>query len=453
MERGTSTPRLLGIFGALILAAFVAWTVLSAAQEASPSLAIEGVINPVTARYLTANLSEAAEQDAPFVVVRLDTPGGTMEAMRRMVQAVLGSPVPVIIYVAPPGARAASAGMFLTAAAHVAAMAPGTNLGAAHPVSLGQQGEQDSVISEKVVSDAAALVRAIAEARGRNAAWLEKAVRQSVSLTATEALQENVIDLVAANEADLLQKLHGREVETRRGLVTLKTEEVRLEPKPMGIIDRFLHLITDPNIAYVLFMLGLIGLAAELYSPGAFFPGIVGAIALILAFLAFGTLPINWAGILLLVLGVGLLVAELMVSGTGFLLAGGLGAFILGSLVLYRPFGPVDPSLPALRISWWVVASVAALMTGFFLVVVRALWQSRRAPVRTGSAVLVGKQGVALSPLNPQGQVRVDGEVWTAIAEPESIEPGAHVLVLGVEGVTLRVIGEASSDGGKEGES
>lgn len=170
MERGTSTPRLLGILGALILAAFVAWTVLSAAQEASPSLAIEGVINPVTARYLTANLSEAAEQDAPFVVVRLDTPGGTMEAMRRMVQAVLGSPVPVIIYVAPPGARAASAGMFLTAAAHVAAMAPGTNLGAAHPVSLGQQGEQESVISEKVVSDAAALVRAIAEARGRNAA-------------------------------------------------------------------------------------------------------------------------------------------------------------------------------------------------------------------------------------------------------------------------------------------
>lgn len=401
-------------------------------------LTIEGVINPLTARYLERELREAVDARAQLVVLRLDTPGGLESSMREMTRAIMASRVPVAVYVTPSGARAASAGMFLTIAAPVAAMAPGTNIGAAHPVGIGG-GEADSVMTGKVVNDAAALARSLATERGRNAKWAEAAVRQSASITATEALDQRVIDLVATDLDDLLRQLDGRQLVTSAGAVTLNTTGAKVVEQPMRFGERLLHVITDPNIAYLLFTLAMVGLVAELYHPGLIFPGLTGAVSLILSLVAFDSLPINWAGVLLLLISVALVIAELHTQGGGVLGVGAIVAFVLGSLLLYQPFGAQSPTAPAVRVNPWLVAAMTAGMAAFFGLVIRALVRAQRAPVVTGPQALIGRVGIALTNLEPSGRVRVDGEVWSAVAQYGAVRVGEEVEVADVEGVTLYV--------------
>jgi membrane-bound serine protease (ClpP class) len=404
-------------------------------------LTIDGVISPVSTRYLLRELQAAQRANAPLVVLELNTPGGLESSMREMTQALLASRVPVAVYVTPGGARAASAGMFITLAGNVAAMAPGTNIGAAHPVSVGGgdgSGGQDEVRSRKVLNDAAALARSLASERGRNAAWAESAVRESASITAEEARAMNVIDLIAANRAQLLERLDGLEVTTAGGTAIIRTAGVPVEERPMTTLERILEVVIDPNVAYLLFMLGLAGLAAEVFSPGLLVPGILGGLCLILAFVAFGSLPINWGGVLLLVIAVGLLATELMTSGFGFLGGAGIVALLLGSLLLFSPLSPPSPAAPNVKVSPWLVAVVGAGMAAWFLFVLRALARSRRAAVRMGPETLVGKEAVTLTELAPRGRVLVDSEEWTAEAD-ERVRPGRLVRITGVEGVTLRV--------------
>jgi membrane-bound serine protease (ClpP class) len=401
-------------------------------------LTIDGVINPLTERYLERGLRDAADAGAQLVVLRLDTPGGLESSMRAMAQAIMASRIPVAVYVDPPGARAASAGMFLTIAASVAAMAPGTNIGAAHPVGLGG-GQADSVMTGKVVNDAAAFARSLAEERGRNGIWTEAAVRRSVSLTASEALQQNVIDIVARDLGDLLQQLDGRQVAAATETVTLHTEGAEIVDQPMKLGERLLHVITDPNIAYVLFTLAMVGLVAELYHPGLIFPGVTGAVSLLLALVAFGSLPINWAGVLLMIISVALVIAELHTQGGGVLGVGAIITFVLGSLLLYQPMGVPSPAAPAVRVSPWLVAALTTAMAAFFGLVIRSLVRAQRAPVLTGTQALLGRIGIAATDLVPTGQVRVDSEVWSAIAAYDTVRAGDEVEVIDVEGVTLIV--------------
>jgi membrane-bound serine protease (ClpP class) len=408
------------------------------AQPEIRVLTINGVINPLTARYLDRGLREAADASAQLVVLRLDTPGGLESSMREMTKTIMASPVPVAVFVTPAGARAASAGMFLTIAAPIAAMAPGTNIGAAHPVGIGG-GEADSVMAGKVVNDAAALARSLAAERGRNGVWAESAVRQSASITATEALDQKVIDVVAHDLDDLLVQLDGRQVTSAGHTVTLHTAGAEIVDQPMRFGERLLHVITDPNIAYLLFTLAMIGLVAELYHPGLIFPGLTGALSLILALVAFDSLPINWAGVLLLLIAVALVIAELHTQGGGVMGVGAIVSFVLGSLLLYQPFGTPSPTAPSVRVNPWLVAAMTTAMAVFFGLVIRALVRAQRAPVLTGPQALIGRIGIALTDLEPAGRVSVDGEVWSAVAEYGSVRSGEEVEVTYIEGVTLHV--------------
>lgn len=403
-------------------------------------LTIDGAINPLTARYLERGLREAKEANDAAVVVRLDTPGGLETSMRKMTSAMLASPVPVVVYVSPAGARAASAGMFLTVASHVAAMAPNTNIGAAHPVASGG-GKMDDVMSAKVTNDAAALARSLAQTRGRNAKWAEKAVRDSVSITAEEALKLNVIDVVAADLPQLLSRIDGRVVQTSSGKITLQTAQVPLRERPMSWPEQILMALADPNIAYILFTLGSIGLIAELYNPGSIFPGVTGAICLVLAFATFGSLPINWAGVILILIAMGLFAAELSAPGVGFFAFSGIAAFVLGSLLLFTPMTPTFPGLPAFGVNPYLIAGTTIALAVFFLVVMRAVMKTRFAPVTTGIEGLVGQTGLTISALSPlaTGTVRIGGEVWSAQAQSETIAAGEVVQVVSVQGVTLLV--------------
>ena len=444
-DRGARRPRpWLGRWAALPVILFSASLLASGPESDGASapevrlLAIDGVINPITARYLSRELAEAT--DAALIVVRLDTPGGLATSMREMTQAMLASPVPIVVHVAPAGARAASAGMFLTIAAHVAAMAPGTNIGAAHPVAIGRSA--DDAGADKAISDAAALGRSIAQVRGRNAEWVERAVRESVAITAQEAVSEGVIDLVASDLETLLQQLDGRQVTTAAGEITLRTAGARITHGSMSLADRILHAITDPNVAFLLFTFGLIGLAVEVYNPGLLVPGIMGAISLILAFVAFGNLPLDWAGLILITLGVALFIAELYAQGIGVLGVGGVAAFVIGSLMLYRP----SPAMPEVRVSAWLICLVAAMIAGFFLVVLRAVLRSRHAVVTTGIQGLVGSTATATSELAPDGTVELGREVWRARAVGEPIHRGEAVLVIDVEGITLQVDRAATNE-------
>lgn len=399
-------------------------------------LSARGVLDPVTARYLEREIGRAEADRADLVIIELDTAGGLDSPMRTVVQTLLGAHVPVVVYVAPSGARAASAGMFVTLAASVAAMAPGTAIGAAHPVVIGG-GNVDPTIEAKVVNDAAAFARAIAEIRHRNASLTERAVRESTSLTSDEARREGVIDLVAATVPELLRQLDGRSVETASGVRTLHTTSTRIDAHPMLVSERLVRIASDPNVAYLLFLFGLLGIAAELSHPGGGIFGAVGAIALVLALVAFGNLPISWAGILLILVAVGLFVAELH-TGTGALAVAALVSLVVGSLLLYRPLGSVAP-IPDFQVNLGIVIAMSLLAAAFFLVVVRALLRSRHLAVKTGAPVLVGREGVATSELAPTGTVRVDSEVWSAEAESGTIRAGERVMVVGVTGVTLRV--------------
>ncbi len=406
-------------------------------------LTIDGVINPLSARYLKNELEAAGRADSvEAAVLQLNTPGGLESSMREMTSAILGSRVPVLVHVTPSGGRAASAGMFITIAAHVAAMAPGTNIGAAHPVSIGSQGQPDRVMESKVVNDAAALARAIALERKRNAQWAEDAVKRSVSISAQEAVAQKVIDFVAADLKTLLASADGRKVTLAGGrTVTLNTRDTTLAQTPMGWTERLAQAITDPNITYLLMTVGLIGIVAELYNPGMLFPGITGAISLILAFAGLGSLPVNWAGVLLLILGVALLIFELQTEGIGFLGVAALVSFTLGSLILYRPFRPVSPSFPDVAVSPGWIAAVTLGILALMITAFRALLRVRKRPAAIGPESMKGALGRALSDLAPTGRVQLDSEEWSAIADTSegTILEGEQVEVVAVEGVTLRV--------------
>jgi len=400
-------------------------------------LTVRGVINPLTTGYLKRALKQAKAEGATAVVLQLDTPGGLEGAMREMTQAMLNSPLPVVVYVAPAGARATSAGLFITLAAHVAAMAPGTNIGAAHPVALG--GEVEPAMVEKMVSDAAATARALAEQRGRDPEWAEKAVRESLSLTASEALARGVVDLIAPDLETLLAEIDGRAVETTQGAVTLCTRGAAVVAVPMNLIEQLLHVITDPNLAYLLLVLGMWALIIEFQEPGVLVPGISGVIMLILAFAALGSLPLNWAGVAFLILAAILLVAELYEPDFGVLGVGSLVAFVLGSLLLFRPFVPPSPVMPAVHVNPWLVTATASGMAALAFLALAAGLQAQRMPALGGPDRLVGQRGWATSDLTPTGTVQVAGELWTATAEEPSIAAGESVEVIAVEGVRLRV--------------
>ena len=412
----------------------VVFAVCAPARAAAPvdMIDLDGAITPVTARLLTSAIERAQADRAQALIVRLNTPGGLERSMRSMAQAILNAEIPIIVYVAPTGARAASAGVFITMAAHVVAMAPATNIGAAHPVTIGG-GDTGKEMGKKIENDAAAFARSLAAERGRNVEWAEKAVRASVSVTEREAVKLKVVDLVADSVPDLLAKIDGRTVKTARGPVTLATRDAVVKPIEVRFRDRFLALITDPNIAYILMMVGMLGIFFELQNPGVVLPGVIGGISLILAFFAFQSLPINWAGVLLILFGVALLIAEIKVVSHGVLTAGGVVAMVLGSFMLYEA-----PEV-GFRVSWTVilptVGATAALVVWAVSAGVRAMMKS---PV-TGAAGMIGRVVVARSALGPEGQVQVDGEIWRAVSEGEAIPAGEKVRVTAVDGLTLKV--------------
>jgi membrane-bound serine protease (ClpP class) len=425
---GSAGRRLLVGLG-LTLATTVAAGPAGAATVAT--LRLDGVINPVAVRLVGLAIERARADGAAALVIQLDTPGGLERSMRSIVRDILNAPLPVIVYVSPTGARAASAGAFITLAAHVAAMAPATNIGAAHPVAVGGQVDKESM--KKIENDAAAFVRSIARERSRNADWAEKAVRQSVSATEREALRLGIIDLVADSLPDLLARVDGREVRTSAGMVRLQTRDAAVRPIEVSWRDRFLNLITDPNIAYVLLMLGMLGLFFELANPGVIVPGIIGGISLILAFFAFQSLPLNYAGLFLILFGIVLLVAEIKVVSHGVLTIGGVIAIVLGSVML------VDTTELPLRVSWKVIVPVVAATAGIFVFAVSAGIRAQLRRPATGAEGLVGQLGVARTRLDPDGQVFVHGELWRAVGDEGAIGEGEAVRVVGMDGLTLRV--------------
>jgi membrane-bound serine protease (ClpP class) len=420
----------------ILLAVVAAPSVAVAAAPVAPVavMELEGAITPVTVRLVNVAVDKAQAEHAQALVLLLDTPGGLERSMRSICQTILNSEVPVIVYVAPTGARAASAGVFITMAAHVAAMAPATNIGAAHPVTVGG-GTGDKEMMKKVENDAAAFVRSIATERGRNVEWAEKAVRSSVSATEREAVKLKIVDLVADSVPDLLAKVDGRTVKTAKGSVTLHTKDAPVKKIDVRFRDRFLALISDPNVAYILMMAGMLGLFFELSNPGAILPGVIGGISLILAFFAFQSLPINWAGLLLILFGVVLLIAEIKVVSHGVLTVGGVVAMLLGSMMLFD----APEAAGALRLSWWVivpaVGSTAALVVFALSFGVRALYRTPS----TGAPGMVGQMAVVRVPLAPEGQVAVQGELWHAVAQDGPIAAGEPVTIVGVDGLTLTV--------------
>jgi membrane-bound serine protease (ClpP class) len=360
--------------------------------------------------------------------------------MRTMTQKMMASSVPVVVYVSPSGARAGSAGVFITLAADVAAMAPHTNIGAAHPVSSG--GQMDDVMQAKVTNDAAALARTLAARRGRSEAWAEQAVRESASITEREAVEGHVVDLIAADLPDLLAKLDGQTVESAAGPRVLHTRDATVRTLEMTLLERALHTLIDPNIAYLLFTIGVWALIAEFYHPGALVPGLTGVVCLVLAFVAFESLPMNWAGVGLLLLAMGLFVADVKAPTHGALTAGGVICFVLGSLMLFSPVSPEAPLLPAVQVSPMLVAGVTAGLASFFLFAVQAGIRAQRLPAVSGATPLAGAVGLArsrLQPGGPGGSVQVCGETWTAVADREAIAPGDAVEVVGADGLRLRV--------------
>ena len=435
----THIDKRLALIGLSLVAACLLSNSLALAQpgEHVDVIMVKGVIDPFTAQYLGRGLDIAQGDGAQCLVIQLDTPGGSDAPMRVIVQEMLNSSVPAVVYVAPAGARAGSAGVFITLAANIAAMAPGTNIGAAHPVAMPGT-EITEVMEEKTTSDAAAYVRAIAEKRGRNAEWAEKAVRESASITASEAVESQVVDLIADDLTDLLDKIDGREVITAAGPVTLRTRGASVRTIGMNFAESFLHVIVDPNIAYLLLSIGTLALVAEFYHPGAILPGVTGAICLILAFVAFGSLPVNWGGVALIVLAVILFVLDIKVAG--FMLSvGGAIAFVLGSLMLFSPFAPPSPTMPRFTVSWPLIVLMTVTIAGFFLFALSAGLLAQRARAATGTESMIGATGIAASDLDPWGTVQVRSELWSAVAEEGPIKEGQQVRVVSAKGVRLRV--------------
>ena len=417
---------LLSLIAALILS-------IPAVTSANEILYVRasGIVNPVMSEYVRAGLAEASKERAAAFIIELDTPGGFDTSMREIVKAEFSSDVPVVVYVAPSGARAASAGVFITYAAGVAAMAPGTNIGSAHPVSM--YGKMGKTMEKKVENDAAAYIMSIAEKRNRNAAWAEKAVRRSANITADEALKLGVINLIAANMADLVGKLDGMKADTSAGPRVITTRGAEVKEIPMSARYRILDIISDPNVAYLLLMIGLVGLYFEFAHPGAVLPGVAGVLCLVLAFYALQTLPVNYAGLLLMALGIILFILEIKIASYGLLTIAGIISLLLGSLMLFE-------SSPFIRLSMLVVLPAVVFMAAFVSgTMYYALRIRRRRPV-SGAESLVGRECLAADDFNGdlRGRVFMAGEYWNAVCDMP-VKKDETLRVVEVNGLLLKV--------------
>jgi membrane-bound serine protease (ClpP class) len=417
------------IYHLAVLLVFLAVTnIVFAEQSDVYIIQVADAISPGTADFIKSGIKTAEENEAACIIIELDTPGGLAESMRLIVQNILASKVPVVVFVYPGGARAASAGVMITMAADVAAMAPGTNIGAAHPVGAGGQ-EIDKTMSEKVINDMVAQAKSVAEKRDRNAKWVEDAIRESVSVTETEALKENIIDLIAADTDDLLKQLNGREIK-ERGI--LKLDNVNKVIVKETLRTKILKTISNPNIAYILLMIGLAGIYFEFSHPGSIFPGVVGAIALILAFFAMQTLPVNYAGILLIVLAIIFFIMEMKITSYGLLSVAGVVSLLLGSLMLFKG------SAPDMKLSLQVVLPTIIIISGFFVAVAGLVFRAQISKPTTGSTGLVGEIGIVKKALSPEGKVFVHGELWKARAK-SPIDKDAKVRIVQVVNLILEV--------------
>ena len=395
---------------------------------------VEGAINPVTADFIKEGIEKATQQKATCLLIELNTPGGLLKSTRNIVSYILESPVPVIVYISPAGSQAGSAGVFITLAAHIAAMTPGTNIGAAHPVTL--QGQMDSIMSEKVTNDAAAFIRSIAEKRNRNIQWAENSVRRSFSYTETEALEDSAIDLIAVNGQDLLNQVDGKTILLFNGKqATLQTKTAVIEPLKMNFFQQFLHTISDPNIAYILMLLGFFGILFELFIPGAILPGVFGGISLILAYYAMHTLPINMAGLALILFALILFLLEIKVVSYGILAIGGVISLLIGSLMLIKS----DSMLELVSISKTIIYGAVSVITLFFLFIITKGIKAQKRDNVTGPSALIGRTGEVTETLSPTGIVLVNGELWNSESVSGTVAVGEKVRITEVRKLKLYV--------------
>jgi len=408
-------------------------SVISAQSNFIYLLKVDGIINPASAGHIVKGIDKAEQEGASCLVIQMDTPGGLMESMRTIVKRILTARVPIIVYVAPSGSRAGSAGVFITLAAHIAAMAPGTNIGAAHPVQMGEK-KISKEMEAKILNDTVAYIRTIAKQRGRNEQWAEKAVRESVSAQEDEALQLGIIDLVSPTLEDLLSRVDGRQVEIASGkVIALKVKGVEVKEIKMSFRHQLLSIISNPSIAYILLMLGFYGLLYELANPGVILPGVIGGICLILAFFAFQMLPINYAGAALILLGVILFIAEVKITSYGMLSVAGVISLLLGSIML------IDSPAEFLKISFIkVILPVVSVSAAFFLFALIMVVRAHRRRPTTGREGLVGGRGVATTDLKPEGVVEIRGELWNAVAD-EAIKAGEKIQVEAIDGMQVTV--------------
>jgi membrane-bound serine protease (ClpP class) len=417
------------VFPAILLLA-LPW--LSAAQEKHVDvITVNDIITPAIAEFISKAIDQASKDHAECLIIQMDTPGGLDLSMRDIIKEMMNADIPIVVYVAPSGARAASAGAIITLAADIAAMAPGTNIGAAHPVAMGG-GQMSRTMSEKVLNDAVAYVTSIAEKKKRNVQVAVRFVKESVSIPASEALKLKVTDLIARNLDDLLQKIDGRTLEKSRGVIKLAAKGAKINFVQMDFRQRLLAALSNPNIAYILMMIGMVGLYFELAHPGAIFPGVIGGICLILAFFAFRTLPVNYAGILLILLGIFLFIAEIKIASYGLLSVGGVVSLALGSIMLF------ESPVPYLRASFSVIIPTVLVTAAFFIFALTLVIKAQLAKPATGSEGLLGETGVARTRLDPEGKVFVHGEFWNAYADG-TIEEGEKIRVLKAEGLRVKV--------------
>lgn len=396
-------------------------------------ISVDATINPSTSEYISLGIKQAAGENAECLIIKLNTPGGLLKSTRVIVTDILDSEIPVAVFVHPGGSQAASAGVFITLAGHIAAMAPGTNIGAAHPVTM--QGEQDSIMNEKATNDAAAFIRTISEKRERNVQWAEDAVRKSLSITESEALKANVIDLIAVSVEDLLEKIDGKEITLTSGKKVLQTKDAAITEIGMSFRQKILNLVSDPNIAYIFLMLGIYGILFELYSPGAIFPGVIGGISLIIAFYSLHTLPVNYAGLALIIFAIILFLAEIKIISHGLLTIGGIISLVLGSIMLID----MESTLEVFRISWHVILVFVILTAAFFIFAIGfAIKAQTRKPV-TGIEGMVGEIGEAITDLSPEGQIMIHGEIWNAECQDGPVIKGTKVEVIQVSNLKLMV--------------